>query len=171
MKQRFDTPTTSPSEASQDRRFKLPQSETARERRRFAKNALILGGVATIATGLLVHQSGEAQAGHTYEGNINPDIASIEIYEGANIRSDPNVGNQEMSNRLDTINLGDMVAGAIVTTPDGAYVTRDENGAWFGVRAEDIPAVLKVENLDKDKDGIVWINAQRASAIIDTPEE
>ncbi len=155
MNERITTPT--PQEEDQAR----PDTQLRLTRRgKLAAGALL---AASIGAGLIGinNLSNEAQAGTVYEGEINPDITSVQVYDGANVRSNPNIGSQEISNRLDTIDIGD---GRYVTvqTPDGAYVVNDRNGSWYGIRAEDIATVLDVDHLDNDKDGIVWINHQRA---------
>ncbi|HMS92814.1 MAG TPA: hypothetical protein PKD28_00360 [Candidatus Saccharibacteria bacterium] len=170
MKHRFDTPTITQSETAPSRRFTLPQSENARERRRNVRNLVILGGVATAAIFGLNHLSNEDRAGGDASNEtLNPDIVSIQVDNGATIRSDPHKRDGDTSNRLDQIDLGD---GRYVTVPteEGVRIAHDENGTWYGLSANDLTDIVNIDISD-DRDGIVWINEQRASANTDTSEE
>lgn len=86
---------------------------------------------------------------------INQNVSSVTLEEGANIRHDPLVGSAEDSLPLHTLDHETTIA-----TPAGAYHAEESrNGSWVGVNATDIP------NFDasNDKDGIVWVNYQKAS--------
>ena len=84
----------------------------------------------------------------------NPNVQAVHIEEGANLRYDPYV---DQDNYIAT--LGQEVT---VTTPGGIHQHEElHNGHWLGVNATDIP------NFDAkgDKDGIIWINQQTATEV------
>ena len=127
------------------------------------KSALALGVVASVAVGFAgcATASAEAQRGSVYDGSIHPDITSINLENGANIRSEPRVKDDDFTIRLDTLELGD---GKFITvpTPEGAYVDTDNNGAWYGIPVSELTDVANV-HVDGDGDGIVWVNQQKAT--------
>ena len=131
------------------------------------RNVLIgLGAAAIVAGGIgLNHQSNEVNAGNVSDAELNPGITSITLEDEANLRSDPHAQNKDFSNRLDQVDLGDS-KHVVIPTEDGAYVTQNENGTWYGIKADDLTGVLDV-NVENDKDGIVWINDDRASDTTD----
>lgn len=97
------------------------------------------------------------------------DVTHMAILEGANVRSDPNTtGRYQAPNILDKTS-----EEIIIDTPEGVYITSDDNGNWYGVdidtlNEESIEALdNEVRRLQVDQDGIIWVNHQRA--IIERP--
>ena len=161
--------TTYPSPISSEQRDTA--KDIMRDNRRKHLYPLLAGAAIVGAAAYGLHaQSSEVRAGNVHEGELNPNISSIQIYDGARVRSDAQILDQEIgSNRLATVDLGD---GRYVTlpTPEGVYVEHDENGTWYGIQAEDMSDVVTVD-LDDDKDGVVWVNEQRATTNTDSDTE
>ena len=98
---------------------------------------------------------------------------TIDIADGAIIRENPVVKtgrNDGNSNELTRTDFGDLgAAGETLTIEPDANVYRVDSrtdGDFIGVHVEDLAEALpedKASALEKDKDGIVWINEQRAS--------
>lgn len=126
--------------------------------------AAALGIVASIAVGTYgcASLSSESQRGSTYEGPVDSRISAINLDNGATIRSEPKMDStQDFTNRLDTLELGDGKS-IRVPTPNGVYVEDDNNGTWYGIPAAELTDVANV-NISNDRDGIVWINEQKAT--------
>lgn len=97
-------------------------------------------------------------------GLFDSTITSISIDGDATIREEAAVGNP--NDGANDLYVTDPSETYTIPLAQGAEVKRNENGNWFGVSVLDIAAADKelAEKLGlKDKDGIVWINEQRAS--------
>lgn len=150
----------------------LPQSHEARDRRKkrvrrpLATLALI-GFVTPVIVTNLLNISNEARVGGDMSNETpNPDIGSVQIFDGATVRSDPYKGDGFDSNRLDDVDSGTDEATTIFT-PKGVRISVDNNGTWYGIPAEDLTAALPTVNATDDRDGIVWVNEQRAKPSLD----
>lgn len=115
-----------------------------------------IGGIAS-----LNHQSSESLAGNISQAEFNTSISSVTLEDGANLRSDPFVQDKDVSNRLDQLDLGD-TDSIVITTEDGVQVSENEDGTWYGIRADDLTEPLDI-GVENDKDGVVWVNEDSAS--------
>ena len=118
--------------------------------------AIAFGSVASLG-----NQSNEVQSGNISQAEFNTTISSVTLEDGANLRSDPFVQDKDMSNRLDQLDLGD-TKDIVITTEDGVQISEDEDGTWYGIKADNLTELLDVD-VENDKDGIVWVNEDRAS--------
>lgn len=83
----------------------------------------------------------------------NTNVTQVHFDEGANVRYDPNVDS-------DTAPITTLDKSIDITTPSGDYgLDEMHNGHWVGVDAANIPGF----DAKGDKDGIVWVNEQKAS--------
>ena len=124
--------------------------------KKVAKLAAFAGGTALLLSGC----STEAEPDY---GTPNPEITSVTIKDGANLRESPHVIDEDgRTNFLHQVNLDDIQTETPIPTPNGAYIYPDgPNGDWIGISASDLP-----EDFDdkyKDSDGIIWVNEQMAT--------
>lgn len=123
-------------------------------------------GAAVVGIALAAEAFGGLSGGNSdpnkYE--INQNVSSVTLEEGANIRHDPLVGSAEDSLPIHTLDHA-----TTIDTPSGAYHAEEyRNGSWVGIKLTDIdPAAIPNFDTKGDKDGIGWINNQKVSATTD----
>lgn len=112
--------------------------------------------------GLGAAACGGAEGGDDYEKN--PNVTSVTIHEGANIRSEPHKADPDQGpdNQLATLK-----EPATLETPDGVTTSEDRNGTWVQLPAEDVVRILgsqgqggAAKRVEGDEDGKVWVNWQ-----------
>ena len=117
-----------------------PQLGSEQRRLEYNRRRIVkLGAVAAIgvaATLSLNHLANSYRAGNVTDAELNPGITSITLEDEANLRSDPHAQNKDFSNLLDQVDLGDS-KHVVIPTEDGGYVTQNENGTWYGIKADD----------------------------------
>ena len=125
--------------------------------------AALVGGGYTIN-----HMNESTEGGYSnleYLEDKDATIQTIYLESGARLRYDPNVEDGEFTNNLyKEITIKPDTAVIPVETPDGAYLYRQDiaNETWYGIPVEDLQVVGY--DASKDKDGVVWVSTQRASA-------
>lgn len=94
----------------------------------------------------------------------------MRIDANARFRSSPLLPFSRDGNLLMSAELGDATS-IIIPTPGGVYVAEDRNGLWYGMRREEVEAIVDTNNAcEVDRDGIVWVNEQKAQPF-DNPED
>lgn len=115
--------------------------------------------------GLGAAACGGAEGGDDYEKN--PNVTSVTIHEGANIRSEPHKADSDEGpgNKLATLEKP-----ATLKTPDGVTTSEDRNGVWVQLPAKDVAGILDsqgqggaAKRVEGDEDGKVWVNWQKAT--------
>ena len=95
-------------------------------------------------------------------GTIDSQISSIELEAGAKLRQDPTIPwvNDENQNDMLTLEKDTKIE------VDGAHIKNgNANGVWFGISEDDLAASgLDISRFKSDKDGVVWVNTQKADA-------
>lgn len=118
-------------------------------------------GAVTVALGVLA-TAGLLLGAKGLEGGTNDpsrfthdtNVTAVHFDEGANVRHDPFVSS-------DTPAISHLDKPIEISTPDGAFEhTERHNGTWVGVKVTDMPRDFDTKG---DKDGIVWVNLQKAS--------
>jgi hypothetical protein len=135
------------------------KSPTEREKRirklTIGAIGLVLG-LATItgATGCVARSMGE----------VDKHITSVTIETGARLRSDPNVAD---------VNNGD--SPNLLATNDTTFTVEANNDIkstndsdWYGIPAESLKRVDPDLDVSGDKDGVIWVNQQKAPVTRDT---
>ena len=111
-----------------------------------ALGALAIAGIASLK-GLEGGSNDPSRFAH------DTNVTQVHFDEGANIRYDPLVDS-------DTPPITTLDKSITIDTPNGAYSQQEfHNGEWIGVDAANIPGF----DAKGDKDGIVWVNEQKAS--------
>ena len=137
--------------------------------KKFGRAGLIIAAALAVG-GFLTYNHIEGQnakAGDHYTMSERVEAKSVVIASEAIVRSMPRVTDAEVdfSNKLGSYKFGDAKEVAI-ETPSGVYIHEDANGQWYGIDRDDLKASAvenKSVNLDADRDGIVWINEQKAA--------
>ena len=121
--------------------------------------------VPVVIIGLGATACGGAESGDDYKKN--PNVTSVTIHEGANIRSEPHKADADEGpdNKLATLEKP-----ATLETPDGVTTSEDRNGAWVQLPAEDVVRILDsqgqggaAKRVAGDEDSKVWVNWQKAT--------
>ena len=121
--------------------------------------------VPVVIIGLGAAACGGAESGDDYEKN--PNVTSVTIHEGANIRSEPHKVDPDKGpdNQLATLE-----EPATLETPDGVTTSEDRNGVWVQLPAEYVARILEsqgqggaAKRVAGDEDGKVWVNWQKAT--------
>ena len=156
----------------------LEKAQKDAERQENIKKAIKVMGTVAVGAGIVLsaHKGVEtvrnSEDSNPFENN-RVVAETITLEEGAIIRENPVVKtgrNDGNSNELTRTDFGDLgAAGETLTIEPDANVYRVDSrtdGDFIGVHVEDLAEALpedKASALEKDKDGIVWINEQRAS--------
>ena len=119
------------------------------------KNKYIPAAAALMALGATACSA--ETPGANRDGQVNPNITSIKIDEGANVRETPVRADADADNLVTKLNFP-----LNIETPDGIATFEDNNGTWFEVPAEIVSEVTvdadEKEAILKDEDGMLWIN-------------
>lgn len=127
--------------------------------------AALIAGVGIYAN---VQMNHNALAGSSSpKGELVESAKKVTLGSGAILRSDPYVPDPDLdiSNRLGSYDFGD-AKQATVDTPEGVYVVDNSNGRWVGIKRDNIKDASidsSSVKLDTDRDGVIWVNEQRAS--------
>lgn len=156
----------------------LEKAQKDAERQENIKKAIKVMGTVAVGAGIVLsaHKGVEtvrnSEDSNPFENN-RVVAETVTLEEGAIIRTGPavkNGRNDGNSNELMQLDFGDLSAsGETLTFEPNADVYRVEShadGYFIGVHVEDLAEALpedKASALEKDKDGKVWINEQRAS--------
>ena len=144
-----------------------------RENGRKVMTELALKGMAVAGVGvaLVAGYNKLTQEDESRFENNKIAVEEIHIADDATIRENPTIktyNTDGYSNELTTTDFGDLANSGehITLTPEhDVYRVDTVNGDFYGINVEDLETVLpdKADALSKDKDGIAWINQQRAS--------
>jgi hypothetical protein len=112
-------------------------------------------------------------------GYLDSSIKAVELYvpEDATkheilLRGGSYIGEGENNNVVKKMNA-EPGFKLRINTPDGAYISgdkndykyKDPNGAYYGIKLDDLEkSVPDLEDI-KDNDGVLWVNVQRANII------
>ena len=166
-------------------RYEAPQTYTARRHDALNSNevtgkkkiagkaivvAILLAGVGG-ALGMNMKMSHDALAGQSSpSGELVQTTTKVKIGSGAILRSDPHVPDIDidLSNKLGSLDFGD-TDNTVIDTPHGVYTYDNVDGRWYGINRDDLKE-SSIKNssakLDTDRDGVIWVNEQKAD-----PEE
>lgn len=125
--------------------------------RTFKAVAGAITGAAVLAAGYAALSETDGGSKNPEQGDLDTSISQIVVSPDANVRFDPYVENRENSNFI-----GNPGEATEIDTSGGARIVRNENGAWYGVDADQIQSV----NGARDKDGVVWINEQGIESVV-----
>lgn len=154
-----------------ERRYTLPSSPEARSTR-YKRMGIPLGALALVATamiglgkvGVLKGNPQEPRGSYNDTATTKP-YTSIALDKGARLRTTPEVIEESgdgTHNRL--AELED--AATAIPTPEGikSYESHSD-GEWYGVNVDDIEEIAPdlADELEKDKDGVAWVNEQKAT--------
>lgn len=101
-------------------------------------------------------------------GEIKKDIVSVSIDDGARLRKDPWIPDEEDGSNI----IIKSKESFTVFTKAGVTIKEDEaNGNWYGVPQSDFTESAKnssiptevLNSVKSDKDGLIWISSQKAS--------
>lgn len=170
MKSRYEAPQT-----YNARRHNMSNSGEASGTKKIAGKAIVITALLVAgvggAIGMNMKLSHDALAGQSKpSGELVETTTKMKIGSGAILRSSPNVPDPDisLSNKLGSLDFGD-TENTVIDTPHGVYIHDDVNGRWYGIDRDDLKE-SSIKNssakLDTDRDGVIWVNEQRAD-----PEE
>ena len=107
----------------------------------------------------------------TYESPADGDTITINLEDGARLRSAPKVpGNHEPPNILHEVKEGSRTIDINyeVSEQEDIPIAHHEgynNPDWIGIPVEELPEDLQAE-LSSDSDGLIWVSSAKAKAYI-----
>jgi hypothetical protein len=116
----------------------------------------------TISAGLSTSHSIRGSDNPEKFGKLNGAITDVVLENGARLRHDPTTGDND-SNLIEILDADKPLT---IETPDGAYVDEGDpsaNGAYYGIKSEDLEKAIPGFDAQGDNDGVIWINTQKAT--------
>jgi hypothetical protein len=134
------------------------------ERGKRVRDGLIIGGISAplIAGGILgiAHEAGGNENG-AERGEVAADIYALTLSPDANLRYDPNMGDENTSTLIGQPGEETIVVGeSRIRVLEGT-----NNGTWYGLRSDWLADSIPNFNDGGDKDGIIWVNEQGVTHI------
>lgn len=126
------------------------------------RNLGLLAAAASISAGAYGLSTMEGGNDNGAErGEVDQSIYSLTLSPDANLRYDPNMGNDD-NNTL----IGQPGEETLVVSEDGIRVLDDtNNGTWYGIDSSKLAEAIPNFNNRNDKDGIIWVNEQGVTHI------
>lgn len=131
----------------------------------------VAGAVALTAAGILFFGGGSgyggrsADAGDTYgvnDAEVDGTISSVTLVEGANLRFDPYVSDEN-----DPPNLVESLDAPITVDSEHDFkiINGTDDGQWIGIPVADIKKVDPQFDDHGDNDGFVWVNEKGYTSV------